>query len=226
MMAEKKDFKAADRFLQDETAIARSSDSLHFGPVLDAMAAEQERLGRPVAVLDLGSAACALRGMLRCCNIPSNYTALDREARFLSQGRKEYGVKRLVQGDMYALPFVPKSFDVVVATGILLWVDMRDIPDMLRSLMDLAGSMLLLNFLAPPLDTNSVRLKGASRRTRFVTLLQPGHFLALLEEGNIPMPSYSLGWSAPLNVDSDFPTYRGLPYRRECLYIWKMGEGI
>jgi len=218
-----KHFFSPTRFVMDREAIARSSDSLHFGPVLDILDLVRGEIGRPLEVLDIGSASCALRGMLDYRGIPCVYTALDREHPFLVQGRGNYGVDRLVRGNLHTLPFSPFSFDAVVAMGILVWVDMKDLPTILRSVFSLARRVCILNFLAPPVGTNSIRAKGASGRVDFVTLLHPEHFFKLLEQEGIDMPSHALGWSAPLNVNSDFPTYRGLPYRRECIYCWRTG---
>jgi 2-polyprenyl-3-methyl-5-hydroxy-6-metoxy-1,4-benzoquinol methylase len=101
---------------------------------------------RPGArLLDVGCGSADLPAFLaRQAASPVLVVGLDRKRLHLRESPRE--VQR-VQGDVRALPFPPRTFDVVTATHFLHHVDAPELPGLLRTLFDLSRGVLVVNDL-------------------------------------------------------------------------------
>jgi ubiquinone/menaquinone biosynthesis C-methylase UbiE len=101
---------------------------------------------RPGArLLDVGCGSADLPAFLgRQAPSPVLLVGLDRKILHL---REASGVVRGVQGDVHALPFRKRSFDVVTATHFLHHFDTPEVSGLLRALFDLSRGVLVVNDL-------------------------------------------------------------------------------
>jgi len=83
----------------------------------------------PEALLDLGSGPGDLARALRVRYPRALNVALDWSWGMLAEGRRRGGDVRFLGADAGALPFPPASFDIVVSTLLLQWID--DLPRVL-----------------------------------------------------------------------------------------------
>jgi len=101
---------------------------------------------RPGArLLDVGCGSADLPAFLaRRAPSPVLVVGLDRKILHLRESAR---VVQRVQGDVRALPFPPRRFEVVTATHFLHHFDAPELPGLLRTLFDLSRGVLVVNDL-------------------------------------------------------------------------------
>lgn len=172
----------------DDTRLREVTDHLRHG-LLDRLADTKRRFTR---ALDVGSGPAALDGLFPPGTEPADLVALD-----FSHPRLAANPTLLrVQADLTApLPFAPSTFDLIVCSMVLHWVD--DVPAALLNV----GRLLKPDglFLASTLGLDSFH----ELRTAFAESGSPyGHVMPLTDVRSAGMVLQRVGFAMPA-VDRD-----------------------
>ena len=167
-------------FIKETPDIETASDSYarrFAGAAGRYLLAEQEAAVRAVlpslsagSVLDVGGGHTQLTPMLR--GLARNVVVFGSEARSLERVRRDFPDCATATGDLLALPFESRSFDVVVAVRLLPHV--RNWPRLLSELCRVAHSSVVVDYprmtgfngLTPLLFPLKLRLEGNTRHYR------------------------------------------------------------
>jgi hypothetical protein len=103
------------------------------------------RLHPGARLLDVGCGSGDLPAFL-VRSAPGPLVAVGMDTKLLHLREAPAGLRRVI-GDVRALPFPPRSFDVVTATHFLHHFDAPELPGLLRSLFTLCRSALVVNDL-------------------------------------------------------------------------------
>ena len=217
MRSDEKKLYGNDRFLWSQEVIANYADSLHYGPGLDCIEQLCSKLGRRISLLDAGAASGAFHAILNNRKIAHDYTACDINRILLAKGKEHFSLSSAIQCDIAALPFKADSFDAVVCYGTIFNIEKWE--KALAELLRVSISLTVVNFLAPPLGSNSLRPRGVLPG-QYIWMLNMEEFRSCLERYKLPRPDMLLSWQVPLNRKTAYPTFRGLDYRLEFTGIW------
>jgi SAM-dependent methyltransferase len=159
-----------DEGVSDEEAL-RSLADIRFvnrwlgnrGRLADAVRPYLEGSSRP-RLLDVGCGSADIPAHLaRTATRPTMAVGVDIKLLHLQAAPREV---RRVRADVRALPFAPRSFDVVLASLFLHHFDAPEVADVLRGLFALARGALVIN------DLRRARLPYAFARATFPLLLR------------------------------------------------------
>ena len=202
-------------YIISDAALKERSRTLQFWPFLEAASALSQELNRPVSLLDCGCACGHLAKMLDQHGIRHDYVGLDYDADLLRLGREHYEQKKLAQGDIRALPFKEKHFDVVVAYDILYLMENQEA--VLKELVRVARYLLAVETHHAPCGSNSLKMRMHSRHS-YTRLDNLQHAPELYKASNLPEPDWTVLWEVP----STYFKYLGLPYRIRNLSLWRL----
>jgi ubiquinone/menaquinone biosynthesis C-methylase UbiE len=136
----------ADRWFERNHKMLDADCALTTDPVLRVLS---ESAIRPRCCLEVGASnGYRLEAIRR--SLGASVTALEPSAEAIADGRRRFPGVRFVQGLAHALDFPDGSFDFVIVSFVLHWVDrtrlMRSVAELDRVLVD-GGNLLIADFL-------------------------------------------------------------------------------
>lgn len=206
------------QFCWSETQIINGAESLHFGPLIDAIEHRFQGSDKP-RVLDIGCASGVFGKMLEVRGVDHVYLGMDYCADHMKIGKERYDLHDFVQGDMHHLPFGDDAFDVISIMGAICLA--HDPFRVLRELFRVSTSLVAVNTLAPPFGWNTVYLKNVADVPPTLRFDNQQQLSEQLKRNGLPQPDHTLTWQVSVAKDSTYSVTKGLPYRLEDLHIWQ-----